>query len=356
MLGRHAHLKTEHQHEHFEGHVHRDQRFSQHLEGSSGQLRSPNAREPVCATMSHARGPHNGGLEVMRGAMSTMTSRSAESRAVDSLYGPTSSRARITINDLARAKTTGEVWPMLTAYDAITARIFDDLGVPVLLVGDSAATVVYGYDNTVAITVDDLLPLVRAVVRGSSRALVVADMPFGSYQSSSSIALQNAARFLKEGGAHAVKLEGGRRITEQVRALVESGIPVMGHIGLTPQSVLAMGGYKVQGRGDQADQLLQDALALQESGAFALVLEVIPADLAQHITSQVSIPTIGIGAGNGTDAQVNVWQDLTGLTPGRPPKFVKRYANIHDVIADAAKQWCDDVSTRTYPAVEQTYS
>ncbi|NBW69564.1 MAG: 3-methyl-2-oxobutanoate hydroxymethyltransferase [Betaproteobacteria bacterium] len=168
--------------------------------------------------------------------------------------------------------------------------------------------------------------------------------------------MQNAARFLKEGGAHAVKLEGGRRIVEQVRALVESGIPVMGHIGLTPQSVLALGGYRVQGRGDKATTLIDDALALQEAGAFALVLEVIPADLAEEITKQLTIPTIGIGAGNSTNAQVNVWQDLAGMTPGQPPKFVKRYADVHGVITEAAKRWCDDVVQRTYPATEHTYS
>lgn len=288
--------------------------------------------------------------------MSTMTSRGADARAEQSLYGPGHSARRVTIRDLSQAKAAGQVWPMLTAYDAITARIFDDLGVPVLLVGDSAATVVYGYDNTVAITVDDLLPLVRAVVRGSSRAMVVADMPFGSYQSGPSAALTNAARFLKEGGAHAVKLEGGRRITEQVRALVESGIPVMGHIGLTPQSVLALGGYRVQGRGDAGAALIDDAVALQDAGAFALVLEVIPPDLAARITETVSIPTIGIGAGNCTDAQVNVWQDLTGLTPGTPPKFVKRYGDLNSLIAQAARSWCDDVVTRAYPGQEHTYS
>jgi 3-methyl-2-oxobutanoate hydroxymethyltransferase len=288
--------------------------------------------------------------------MSTLISGRDQAHTERNLYGGARSQRRISVRDLAQAKISGEVWPMLTAYDAITARIFDDLGVPALLVGDSAASVVYGYDNTVQITVDDLLPLVRAVVRGSARAMVIADMPFGSYQSSASIALQNAARFLKEGGAQAVKLEGGRRICEQVNALVESGIPVMGHIGLTPQSVLALGGYRVQGRGDAGDALLEDAVALQEAGAFAIVLEVIPAELAQRITQTLSIPTIGIGAGNATDAQVNVWQDLTGLTPGTPPRFVKRYANVSDVIATAAQQWCDDVVTRTYPGVEQTYA
>ncbi len=288
--------------------------------------------------------------------MSTVTSRPAIAEQRTHLYGGAPTGARVSTRDLAVAKVNGQPWPMLTAYDAITARIFDDLGVPVLLVGDSAATVVYGYDNTVAVTVDDLLPLVRAVVRGSSRAMVVADMPFGSYQSGVGTALHNAARFLKEGGAHAVKLEGGRRICEQVRALVESGIPVMGHVGLTPQSVLALGGYRVQGRGAAGDQLLQDALALQDAGAFAVVLEVIPAELAERVTKELDIPTIGIGAGNGTDAQVNVWQDLTGLTPGTPPKFVKKYADLRTTITDAARAWCDDVVKRTYPADENTYS
>lgn len=288
--------------------------------------------------------------------MSTVTSQTAIAEQRTHLYGSAPGAARVTTRDLAQAKTLGQVWPMLTAYDAITARIFDELGVPALLVGDSAATVVYGYDNTVAITVDDLLPLVRAVVRGSTRAMVIADMPFGSYQSGTGTALHNAARFLKEGGAHAVKLEGGRRICEQVRALVESGIPVMGHIGLTPQSVLALGGYRVQGRGSAGDALIEDALALQEAGAFSIVLEVIPADLAQRITQTLSIPTIGIGAGAGTDAQVNVWQDLTGLTPGASPKFVKKYADVRGAITEAARQWCDEVVNRTYPAAEHTYS
>lgn len=288
--------------------------------------------------------------------MTTMTSRTADARVEPSLYGAGQARQRVTVRDLAAAKATHQAWPMLTAYDAITARIFDDLGVPVLLVGDSAATVVYGYDNTVAITVDDLLPLVRAVVRGSTRALVVADMPFGSYQSDPATALTNAARFLKEGGAHAVKMEGGRRIAGQVRALVESGIPVMGHIGLTPQSVLALSGYRVQGRGDAGAAIVEDAIALQEAGAFSLVLEVIPAELAAQITETVSIPTIGIGAGNATDAQVNVWQDLTGLTPGVAPKFVKRYADVHTAIRQAAQQWCEDVVSRSYPGDEHTYA
>ena len=216
-----------------------------------------------------------------------------------SLYGGVQNR-RVTIRDLQSAKAAGERWPMLTAYDYSTARIFDEAGIPVLLVGDSAANVVYGYDSTVPVSMDELLPLVRAVVRGTHRALVVADLPFGSYQSSPKQALKSATRFLKDGGAQAVKLEGGVRVVPQVEALVGAGIPVMAHIGLTPQSVNALGGYRVQGRGDEAaHRLLQDAKAMQQAGAFAVVLEVVPADLAAKVSRELQIPTIGIGAGAG---------------------------------------------------------
>ena len=203
----------------------------------------------------------------------------------ESLYGGVQNR-RVTIRDLQHAKEAGERWPMLTAYDYSTARVFDDAGIPVLLVGDSAANVVYGYDTTLPVTVDELLPLVRGVVRGTSRALVVADMPFGSYQSSPQQALDTAARFMKDGGAQAVKLEGGRRVVPQVEALVGAGIPVMAHIGLTPQSVNALGGYRVQGRGDEAaHRLLQAAKALQHAGAFAVVMEVVPSEVAREVTA-----------------------------------------------------------------------
>src|SRR6266702_7409642 len=206
------------------------------------------------------------------------------------LYGGVSNR-RITIRDLQQAKERGERWPMLTAYDYSTARVFDAAGIPVLLVGDSAANVVYGYDTTVPVSTDELLPLVRGVVRGTSRALVVADMPFGSYQSSPEQALDTASRFMKDGGAQAVKLEGGARVAPQVELLTAAGIPVMAHIGLTPQSVNTMSGYRVQGRGDEAGQrLLEDAHALQDAGAFAVVMEVVPSDLAKKVTHDLQIP------------------------------------------------------------------
>jgi len=271
------------------------------------------------------------------------------------LYGGAQSR-RLTVRDLALAKATGERWPMLTAYDALTARLFDQAGIPVLLVGDSAANVVYGYESTIPVTMDELIPLVAAVTRSTRRALVVADMPFGSYQASAEQALAQAARFLKEGGAHAVKIEGGQRVVRQVEALVTAGIPVMGHLGLTPQSVNVLGGYRVQGRGGAGEQLVRDAKALEAAGAFAVVLEVVPADLAERVTATVSIPTIGIGAGAGCDAQVNVWQDLVGLTVGQPPKFVRRYADVASVITAAVNAWSHDVVTGEYPGTDQTYT
>lgn len=270
------------------------------------------------------------------------------------LYGSGGS-GRVTLHDLATAKARGERWPMLTAYDATTARLFDEVGIPVLLVGDSAANVVYGYQTTIPITMDEMIPLVAAVARSTQRAMVVADMPFGSYQASPDQALAEAARFLKEGGAQAVKLEGGQRIVPQVEALVSAGIPVMGHLGLTPQSVNALGGYRVQGRGGSGEILLADAKALEAAGAFAVVLEVVPADLAQRISSALSIPTIGIGAGSGCDAQVNVWQDLVGLTPEPRPKFIRAYGDARSVIADAVRAWSDDVINGEYPSAEQSY-
>jgi 3-methyl-2-oxobutanoate hydroxymethyltransferase len=228
----------------------------------------------------------------------------------------------------------------------------------VLLVGDSAANVVYGYDTTVPVTVEELLPLVRGVVRGTKRALVVADLPFGSYQASPQQALETAVRFMKEGGAQAVKLEGGQRMAGQVDLLVTAGIPVMAHIGLTPQSVNALGGFRVQGRGDEAaHRMLQDAKALQAAGAFAVVLELVPAEVAAEITSQLTIPTVGIGAGVGCDAQVLVWQDMAGLhTGGRTPKFVKQFAEVGNVLRGAAEQFADEVRTGVYPGPEHSFS
>jgi 3-methyl-2-oxobutanoate hydroxymethyltransferase len=244
---------------------------------------------------------------------------------------------------------------MLTAYDATTARVFDDAGIGVLLVGDSAANVVYGYDTTVPVTVDELLPLVRAVVRGAPHPLLLPHLAFGSYPGSPEQAMATATRFLKEGGAQAVKLEGGARVVGQVEALVGAGIPVMGHLGLTPQSINTLGGYRVQGRDAEGDVLLADALALEAAGAFAVVLEVVPADLAARVTKELAIPTIGIGAGPDCDAQVMVWQDMAGLSTGRAPRFVKRYADLRTVLASAAAAFADDVRGGMYPTVEHSY-
>lgn len=262
--------------------------------------------------------------------------------------------ARVSIKDIANLKKAKKPWVMITCYDALLAQVFDRSQIPVLLVGDSAATVVYGYENTVPITVEEMLPLVAAVSRGSSNALVVADLPFGSYQISAEQALSTATKFIKH-GANAVKLEGGQRIVNQVKTLVDAGIAVMGHIGLTPQSINALGGYSVQGRGEQHQQLIDDAKALEAAGAFAIVLEVIPANLASEITQSIAIPTIGIGAGAGTDAQVIVWQDLLGLTPDPAPKFVKRYAQLDEQISQVIKKFQEDVENKIYPDQSHWY-
>jgi len=274
--------------------------------------------------------------------------------ALPALYGGVTGR-RVTVRDVALAKERGERWGMLTSYDMLTARIFDDAGVPLLLVGDSAGNNVLGYDTTVPVTLDELLPLVKAVARSTSRAMVLADLPFGSFQASPQQALESALRLVKEGGAHGVKLEGGRRVVPQVELLASSGMAVMGHLGLTPQSVHGFGGYRVQGRGEAGDQLLEDALALQRAGAFAIVLEVVPADLAAHITRELLIPTIGIGAGPDTDAQVMVWTDMAGLTPDPAPKFVRRYADLRGTLALAADEYLTDVRESRYPAPEHSY-
>jgi 3-methyl-2-oxobutanoate hydroxymethyltransferase len=270
------------------------------------------------------------------------------------LYGGITSR-RITIRDLQAAKDRGERWAMLTSYDMLTAALFDEAGVPVLLVGDSAGNNVLGYDTTIPVTVEDLIPLVRAVAGSTTRSLVIADMPFGSYQASPAQALDTAVRFLRV-GAQAVKLEGGRRVLPQVEMLVESGVPVMGHLGLTPQSVNTLGGYRVQGRGDAGDLLLKDALALERAGAFALVLEVVPSDLAERVSQELTIPTVGIGAGPGCDAQVLVWTDMAGLTPGAGPKFLKKYADLRGILTTAVTEYVDDVREGRYPAAEHGYS
>ena len=268
------------------------------------------------------------------------------------LYGGVVNR-RVTTRDLRDAKERGEKWAMLTSYDMLTAQLFDEVGIPVLLVGDSAGNNVLGYDTTVPVTMEDMIPLVRGVVRGTKRPMVIADMPFGSYQESPAQALHNAVRFLQI-GAHAVKLEGGARVVPQVQLLADSGIPVMGHLGLTPQSVNAIG-YRVQGRGEAGHQLIDDALALQDAGAFALVLEVVPSDLAERVTKELDIPTIGIGAGAATDAQVLVWTDMAGLTP-KGLKLAKRYADLRTVLGDAARAYADEVRGGQFPGPEHTFS
>lgn len=264
---------------------------------------------------------------------------------------------RITITDLQAATDRGERWSMLTSYDTLTAGVFEQAGVRALLVGDTSAEMVLGHETTVPMTMDQLVPTVQAVVRGTGTALVVADLPFGSYEAGPEVALGNAVRHLKEGGAQAVKLEGGHRVLPQVRAMTAAGIPVMGHLGLTPQSVNTLGGVRrVQGRGAAGDQLLADARALQDAGAFAVVLESVPADLGRRVSAALRIPTVGIGAGPYCDAQILVWQDMAGLTSGRLPRFVKRYASLRETLLDATRRFTDDVSGGRYPDAEHSYS
>jgi 3-methyl-2-oxobutanoate hydroxymethyltransferase len=272
-----------------------------------------------------------------------------------SLYGGVTSR-RVTVRDLAAAKARGERWAMLTAYDAMTAGVFDESGIPVLLVGDSMGNCHLGYDTTVPVTMDEIAMLSAAVVRGTKRALIVADLPFGSYQESPAQALRNAVRLMKEAGVHAVKLEGGERSAPAIEMLVQAGVPVMAHLGLTPQSVHALGGYPVQGRGDEAaHQLLRDAKTVQSAGAFSVVLEAVPAELATQVTHELHIPTVGIGAGVGCDAQVLVWTDMSGMTGGRVPKFVKRYADVRAELGRAATEYMDEVRSGAFPAEEHTF-
>jgi 3-methyl-2-oxobutanoate hydroxymethyltransferase len=277
-----------------------------------------------------------------------------------SVYGaataaPNAPRTKVRTHHLQKMKAEGHKWAMLTAYDYSTAVVFDDAGIPVLLVGDSAANVVYGYDTTVPVTIDELIPLVRGVARGAPHALVVADMPFGSYEAGPAHALASATRFMKETGAHAVKLEGGERVADQIAALTAAGIPVMAHIGFTPQSVNTLGGFRVQGRGDGAEQTISDAIAVQEAGAFAVVMEMVPAELATQITGKLTIPTIGIGAGPNCDAQVLVWQDMAGLTSGKTARFVKRFGDVGSELHRAATQYAEEVASGVFPAEEHCF-
>jgi len=272
--------------------------------------------------------------------------------------GPSSGGApakRVRTHHLKQMKERGERWAMLTAYDQYAAQVFDEAGIPVLLVGDSASNNVYGNETSLPVTVDELLPLVRAVSRSARRALVVADLPFGSYQASAEQAFHTAVRFMKESGAHAVKLEGGEEMAPQVELLSRSGVPVMAHIGFTPQSEHSLGGYRVQGRGDTGQRLVAEAKALEAAGAFALVMEMVPGEVAAEVTRTLAIPTVGIGAGVHCDAQVLVWQDMAGLRTGRMPRFVKQYADLHGVLLQAAQDYAADVAAGTFPAEEHTF-
>ena len=262
---------------------------------------------------------------------------------------------RVRIPHLQAMKERGEKWAMLTAYDQYSAEIFDEAGIPVLLVGDSAGNNVFGFETTVPVTVDHLLPLVKAVTTSARRAMVVADLPFGSYQASPEQALGTATRFMKEGLAHAVKLEGGKAMVPEIELLVRAGIPVMGHVGFTPQSEHVLGGYQVQGRGDAADRLVDDAVALEQAGCFAVVMEMVPAPLAARVTEVLSIPTIGIGAGPDCDAQVLVWSDMAGLRGGKSPRFVKKYADLRGTLAEAARAYAADVASGAFPAAEHSF-
>jgi 3-methyl-2-oxobutanoate hydroxymethyltransferase len=267
----------------------------------------------------------------------------------------TSGRPR-SVHDLREYKARGERFVMLTAYDATNAAILDEAGIPVLLVGDSLGMVVMGHGSTVPVTMDDMVHHTAAVRRGAPDALVVADLPFGSYQADPAEARRNAVRLLQEGGATAVKVEGGRRVTDLVADLVAMGVPVMGHVGLTPQSVNQLGGFKVQGRSDAAaEQIVTDTVALADAGAFAVVLECVPSDVGRRATEAVDVPTIGIGAGPDTDAQVMVLPDLLGMTSGRLPRFVKSYVDGRSVVRDAVKAFQSEVAGGEYPAPEHRY-
>ena len=270
------------------------------------------------------------------------------------VYGGQSS-TRVRVHHLQQAKERGEKWAMLTAYDTVSASVFEEAGIPVLLVGDSSGNVVLGYSSTVPVTVDDILLMTKAVTRSTTRTLVVADMPFGSYEAGPDQALATAFRLMKEGGAQAVKLEGGVRVAAQIRKIVEAGIPVMAHVGFTPQSEHALGGFRVQGRGAGAEKLLADAHAVQEAGAFAVVLEMVPAEIAGQVTKELTIPTIGIGAGVDCDAQVLVWPDMAGFTGGRVPRFVKKYADLRAELLRAAKEYADDVRGGVFPGPEHSF-
>jgi 3-methyl-2-oxobutanoate hydroxymethyltransferase len=272
--------------------------------------------------------------------------------------GPAAAAApvkRVRTHHLREMKERGEKITMLTAYDMYTAATFDEAGIDLLLVGDSASNNVFGNETSLPVTVDELLPLTRAVSRSVRRAMVVGDLPFGSYQASPEQGYLTAVRFMKEAGAHCVKLEGGAEMAPVIEKCTQGGIPVMAHIGFTPQSEHTLGGYRVQGRGEASDRIIADARAVEEAGAFAVVMEMVPGDVAERISKELTIPTIGIGAGAGCDGQVLVWQDAFGLRTGRMARFVKQYADVHQVLLDAARAYADDVRGGTFPGADHTF-
>ena len=264
---------------------------------------------------------------------------------------------RVTINQIKEMKQKGEKIAMLTAYDYTTAKIIDEVGIPLILVGDSLGMVVLGYETTIPVTTEEMLHHTKAVVRGAKQAMIVGDMPFMTYHISVSQALENAARFIQEGGAQAVKLEGGVTVAEKVQRIVECGIPVMGHIGLTPQSIHQFGGFKVQGRTPEAAaRLLKDARALEEAGAFSIVMETVPTPLAKLITGSISIPTIGIGAGIGCDGQVQIINDILGSFTDFVPKHAKQYAKLADIMSSAITEYYNEVKAGSFPTDEQSFA
>ena len=295
----------------------------------------------------------------MSDTASTDAASAGDSAVPENPYGGaaavTGGPKRVRTRHFQNAKRDGIKITGLTSYDMLTAKIFDQAGIDFLLVGDSAGNNVLGYETTLPVTVDELIPLTRAVAGAVQRAFVVADMPFGSYENGPDEALHTAIRFMKETGAHAVKLEGGERSHKQIRRIVGAGIPVMAHIGYTPQSEHGLGGHIIQGRGEGVKQLLADAEAVQEAGAFAVVLEMVPADAARQVTELLHIPTISVGGGPHCDGQLLVWTDWAGLTTGRIPKFVKQYANLAGVLSEAANAWRADVASGAYPTEEHSY-
>ncbi|MFK0082535.1 3-methyl-2-oxobutanoate hydroxymethyltransferase [Glutamicibacter sp. NPDC090743] len=271
------------------------------------------------------------------------------------LGNPEKGPSRIRLHHLQQAKDNGEKFAMLTAYDVMMAEIFDSAGIEMLLVGDSAANTVLGYESTLPITLDEMIMFTKAVANGAKRAMVVADLPFGSYEQSPAQAVATAVRLMKEGHAHAVKMEGTAQYAEHVRAMVLAGVPVIGHIGFTPQSEHALGGYRVQGRGDAVEQMKHDAVQLQDAGAFCILMEMVPSPVAAKIDAALKVPTIGIGAGNSTTGQVLVWQDMLGLGGGRTPRFVKKYADLREVIGNAVREYHQDVVSGTFPSAEYEF-